>query len=215
MVRLLLPFAMFLGYAAAQAQAPEPHFQESGSAAVLAYSTFAHGYRHGYEEGYHAGNADANMGRQQRTKFSDLHGVKTGYSEQLGPRPVFDRGFKAGLKAGYNDGYPGQSFRAVESLRAINDSLEQFPLPADPRHVRFDDGFLAGYDSGLERGGHDQSSSALIDFHTIACAELQPVSQVGVNAEISYCDGYRRGFVLGHADGFVLRTEAARMEASK
>jgi len=215
MVRLLLPFALFLGCAAAQAQAPEPHLQESGSAAVLALSTFAHGYRHGYEEGYHAGNSDANMGRQLRTKFSDLRGVKTGYSSQLGPRSVFEKGFHAGLKAGYNDGYPGHSFRAVESLRAINDSLEQFPLTADPRHVRFDDGFLAGYDKGLERGGSDQSSTALMDFHTVTCAELQRVSQADAGAEGSYCDGYRRGFVLGHADGFVLRTETARMEASK
>ena len=95
----MVSLVLFAACAAAQAQAPEPHLQEAGSSVVLARSTFAHGYRHGYEEGYHIGNTDINMGRSLRTRFTELHAVKTGYSSALGPRKVFEQGFQAGLKA--------------------------------------------------------------------------------------------------------------------
>jgi flagellar biosynthesis/type III secretory pathway protein FliH len=211
MLRLLLSVALLASWGAALAQTPETHLEEAG-AAVLAHSTFAHGYRHGYEEGYHAGNTDINMGRPIRVKLSDLHDVKTGYSSQFGPRSVFDKGFHAGLKAGYNDGYLGRSFRAIDNLRAVAESL-QSSLPADPSHAVFDQGFLTGYNDGYEHGGSDNSSAAQLDFHYVSCAH--PDGQADVAAEGSYCEGYRRGFALGHADGFALRPGSTRMEASK
>ena len=213
MLRLLLSVAILYSWAAAQAQTPETHLEEAGSAAVLAHSTFAHGYRHGYEEGYHAGNTDINMGRAMRAKLSDLHDMKTGYSSQFGPHSVFEKGFQAGLKAGYSDGYLGRAFRAVENLRAVADSLEQASLPADPSHTVFDQGFLTGYNDGYERGGSDNSSAAQLDFHYVSCAH--PPQTADVAAEGSYCEGYRRGYALGHADGFALRPGSTRMEASK
>src|SRR5215467_10226034 len=124
MLRLFFSVAILAACAAAQEPAQEEHLHEAGSAVVLAHSTFAHGYRHGYDEGYHAGNIDINMGRPPRMKLSELRDVKVGYSSQFGPRSVFDKGFHAGLKAGYNDGYMGRTFRAVENLRAVADSLE-------------------------------------------------------------------------------------------
>ncbi len=213
MLRLLLSIAFLASWAAAQTQTTEAHLEETGSAAVLAHSTFAHGYRHGYEEGYHAGNTDINMGRAMCTRLSDLHEIKTGYSSKFGPRSVFEKGFQAGLKAGYNDGYLGRAFRAVENLRAVAESLEQAPLPADPGHTIFDQGFLTGYNDGYERGGSDNSSAAQLDFHYVNCEH--PAQTANVAAEGSYCEGYRRGYALGHADGFALRPASARMEASK
>lgn len=213
MLRLLFSVAMLAVCAGAQVPAPEQHLQEAGSAAVLAHSTFAHGYRHGYDEGYHAGNTDINMGRVLRVKLSDLHDVKVGYSSQFGSRSVFDKGFQAGLKAGYSDGYFGRTFRAVENLRAVADSLEQSASPADPSHIYFDQGFLTGYNDGYARGGSNNSSVAQIDFHFVSCAK--PAWQPDMATNGSYCEGYRRGFVLGHADGFALRPGSARLEASK
>jgi hypothetical protein len=153
------------------------------------------------------------MGRLMRAKLADLRDVKTRYSSKFGPRSVFDKGFQAGLKAGYSDGYLGRSFRAVENLRSVAGSLEQSPLPADPKHAVFDEGFLTGYGDGFERGGSDNSSAALIDFHYVSCAH--PTKQADAAAEGSYCEGYRRGFALGHDDGFALRPGSTRMEASK
>ena len=212
MLRLLFSVIIFAAFAAAQVPNQEEHLQEPGSASVLAHSTFAHGYRHGYDEGYHAGNIDINMGRPPRVKLSDLHDVKVGYSSAFGPRSTFEKGFHAGLKAGYSDGYTGRSFRAVENLRAVAESLEQSPSPADPSHTYFDQGFLTGYNDGLARGGNDDSAAAQIDFHYVSCAEPAQQPDLGHG---SYCDGYRRGFVLGHDDGFVLRPGNSRLEASK
>jgi len=214
MARCLLSVAVIALLAGPQALSQDVHLQETGSAVVLAHSTFAHGYRHGYEEGYHAGNTDINMGRAPRARMTDLHNLKIGYLAPFGPKKVFESGFHAGLKAGYTDGYHGRNFRAVDTLRALAAALDDSLPAADPRHEYFDDGFSAGYDNGLQRGGLD-NSAAQIDFRVVDCGQFHPAHQRDVAAEGSYCEGYRRGFALGHADGVVLRPEGAQLEASK
>lgn len=208
MARLLLALFLVAGVGVSQ----DLHLSESGSA-VLSHSAFAHGYRHGYEEGYHVGNADISLGSAQRHKIKDFRGLKLGYSPQFGPRSVFERGFVAGLKAGYGDGYSGRLFRAIDTLRSVSASLEDTRSATDRKFVHFDQGFLSGYSEGFDRGGADQSSNAQVDFHFVGCANFQ--KQQNPSAEDSYCEGYRRGFALGHADGFWLRPESGRLEASK
>jgi hypothetical protein len=210
----LLPTLLLAAGVAISAQGQDLHLRESGSAVMLSHSAFAHGYRHGYEEGYHAGNADISLGSAQRVKIKDFRGLKLGYSPQFGPRNVFEKGFQAGLKAGYRDGYSGRLFRAVDTLRAVSSSLEETQSPADLRYTYFDEGFFSGYNEGFDRGGSDQSSSAKVDFHFVGCATSRRAKQSDLS-EGSYCEGYRRGFALGHADGFFLRPEGGRLEASK
>jgi hypothetical protein len=210
MARLLLILFLAAGVAIT-GRSQDLHLSESGSAVVLSHSAFAHGYRHGYEEGYHVGNADVSLGSSQRHKIKDFHGLKLGYSSQFGPRHLFERGFAAGLKAGYGDGYSGRLFRAVDTLRSVSASLE-ITQPATG-FTHFDEGFLSGYNEGFDRGGSDQSSTAQVDFHFVGCANYQ--KQHNLSDENSYCEGYRRGFALGHADGFLLRPEGVRLEASK
>ena len=212
MARLLLTLFLAAGVAVA-ARSQDLHLSESGSAVVLSHSAFAHGYRHGYEEGYHAGNTDVSLGTSPRRKIKDFHGLKLGYSLQFGSRNVFEHGFMAGLKAGYSDGYSGRLFRAVDTLRAISASLQDTHSANDRRFTHFDDGFASGYNEGFDQGGSDQSSTAQVDFHFIGCADSQ--KQPSVPGEDSYCEGYRRGFALGHADGFLLRPDGGRLEASK
>jgi len=212
MARLLLILFLAAGVAIT-ARSQDFHLSESGSAVVLSHSAFAHGYRHGYEEGYHVGNADVSLGSAQRHKIKDFHGLKTGYSAQFGPRKVFERGFTAGLKAGYSDGYSGRIFRAVDTLRSVSASLEDTHSAADLSFAHFDEGFVSGYDEGFDRGGSDQSSTSQVDFHLVGCSNYQ--KQQDLSDKDSYCEGYRRGFALGHADGFLLRPEGARLEASK
>jgi hypothetical protein len=212
MARLLLTLFLAAGVVVT-ARSQDLHLSESGSAVVLSHSAFAHGYRHGYEEGYHVGNADVSLGSLQRHKVKEFRGLKLGYSPQFGPRNVFERGFVAGLKAGYGDGYSGRLFRAVDTLRSVSASLEDTRSATDPSFTHFDEGFLSGYNEGFDRGGSDQSSAAQVDFHFVGCANFQ--KQHNLPSEDSYCEGYRRGFALGHADGFLLRPEGGRLEASK
>jgi hypothetical protein len=212
MARLLLILFLAAGVAGT-ARSQDLHLSESGSAPVLSHSAFAHGYRHGYEEGYHVGNTDVSLGTSPRRKADDFHGLKLGYSAQFGPRKVFERGFKAGLKAGYGDGYSGRIFRAVDTLRSVSASLEDAHAGADPQFAHFDDGFVSGYDEGFDRGASDQSSTAQVDFHFVGCLDSE--KQHNLSGEESYCEGFRRGFALGHADGFLLRPEGGRLEASK
>lgn len=214
MARLLLTLFLAAGVAVT-ARSQDAHLSESGSSAVLSHSAFAHGYRHGYEQGYHLGNADVSLGSPQRRKIKDFRALKVGYSPQFGSRNVFERGFVAGLKAGYGDGYSGRLFRAVDMLRSVSASLEDTHSATDLRFSRFDEGFLSGYNEGFDRGGSDQSSTAQVDFHFVGCANFQTEKQRDLPSEASYCEGYRRGFAVGHADGFLLRPEGGRLEASK
>lgn len=212
MARLLLTLFLAAGVAVT-ARSQDLHLSESGSSAVLSHSAFAHGYRHGYEEGYHTGNTDASLGSSQRRRLKDFRGLKLGYFPQFGSRKVFERGFLAGLKVGYVDGYSGRLFRAVDTLRSVSDSLEDTHSAIDTRFIHFDDGFVSGYNEGFDRGGSDQSSSAQVDFHFVGCVNSR--QQNNLPREESYCEGYRRGFVLGRADGFLLRPDGGRLEASK
>ena len=214
MARFVLLLCLGIAFAVS-GRAQDLHLLEPGSAIVLAHSSFAHGYRHGYEEGYHIGNTDVSLGSAPRAKLREARGLKLGYSSQFGPRQVFEQGFQAGLKAGYSDGYSGRAFRAVDTLRYVAALLEESRLPADPKFAYFDQGFFSGYNEGFERGGSDHSSTAQVDFRFVDCSNFHPANQGDSPAQQSYCEGYRRGFALGHADGFVLRPDADRLEASK
>jgi flagellar biosynthesis/type III secretory pathway protein FliH len=197
--------------------AQETHLNEAGSRAILSRSAFVHGYRHGYEEGYHTGNIDINMGRRPRTQKMQFHGVKLklGYSPSFGPKQSFEEGFGAGLKAGYSDGYAGRTFRAVDSLRAVAAAMAESAAAEDPGNAYFDQGVALGYRDGFQQGDSGMPATVSMDFHLVACTQLDPDKEKDPPAQGSYCEGYRRGFVLGRADGFMSRTQPDFLEASK
>jgi hypothetical protein len=198
--------------------AQEVHLNEAGSGVILARSAFAHGYRHGYEEGYHQGNVDINMGRiprfQQKAQFHGLK-LKVGYSPSFGSKRSFEDGFDAGLKAGYIDGYAGQTFRAVDSLRVAAAAMASSAPPEDPRSVYFDLGLASGYREGWRQGGQSLLGSEPPDIHRVTCAPFHPEKEQDLPAESSYCEGYRRGYVLGQTDVVALRRDTGFLEASK
>jgi len=196
---IILLIAIVLDLALA---AQESHLVEPGSAPILTRSSFAHGYRHGYEAGYHQGNIDANMGRQPQTK--KLRVANTGYLPQFGPRQLFEEGFRLGLEAGYHDGYSGNDFRAVEAMRALATNVEPATAPADSPGD-FDHGVSSGYRDGFAHAQGSHNSTATLDYSTVGCDASRPDV---------FCDGYRRGFVLGRVDALTLRREYI-LEASK
>jgi len=210
----LLSIALVITSACAQTEVREMHLSESGSSVIFMRSAFAHGYRHGYEAGYHLGNIDINMGRPMRSKAAQFHDVQRGYEGEFGPRKSFDSGFQHGLKAGYLDGYVGHTFRAVEALRLLAASLSDTPPPADPRNIYFDEGFSSGYREGLNHGQKEGGLAEQIDLRCPGCGEFHPGREQDVAAQDSYCEGYRRGYTLGHSDGAVLRPEHGSLAAS-
>jgi hypothetical protein len=198
-VFLPLLFAVLFNNAVNLTAGRELHFSEVGSGVILTRSAFAHGYRHGYEEGYHLGNIDVNMGRQPHTRFSQLHDLSSHYSPAFGPKKSFDMGFQEGVRAGYSDGFAGRVFRGMENLRLTAVALDQNPAPGDPDNVYFDRGFSDGYDQGLENVRKEGSQTEKVEISTVTCTDGVPSLARG-----AFCDGYRRGFVMGHADGVVL-----------
>jgi flagellar biosynthesis/type III secretory pathway protein FliH len=213
----LFPILFFIAAitASAQTDSRDAHFRENGSSTIFTRSAFAHGYRHGYEEGYHLGNVDINMGRQPRTKANQFHGIARTYLPEFGPKKSFESGFQDGLRAGYADGYAGHTFRAVESFRQVSESLSQTPSPADSRNVYFDQGFSSGYGQGLEQGKKDTGPAQQADLRFVGCGDFHPSRQQDLPAQESYCEGFRRGYVLGHADAVVLRPEHGALAAKK
>src|SRR5215472_17769312 len=110
-----LLFLVLANSSAAQTAGRESHLSEAGSSAIFMRSAFAHGYRHGYEDGYHLGNIDINMGRPPRTKLSQFRDLTPRYAPEFGSRKSFEEGFREGLRAGYDDGFMGRMFRAVQN----------------------------------------------------------------------------------------------------
>lgn len=232
---LPLLFALLFNNADAQPSGQERHFSEAGSAVILMRSAFAHGYRHGYEEGYHLGNIDINMGRRPHTRLSQLHDLSSHYSAAFGPRKSFELGFQQGLRAGYMDGFAGRVFRGVENLRVIAVALDQNPPPADPSNIYFDRGVSAGYDQGLESVGKEGEQAEKVDISTVDCAQAHPLQRsqdskdrarlpkgprlasdsLDADTQGTFCDGYRRGFVLGHTDAVVLGPKLMVVAARK
>jgi hypothetical protein len=197
------------------AQVQEKHCQERGTGVMLTRSVFAHGYRHGYEAGYHEGNIDINMARRPRTQFRQFKGLPLGYEDSFGPKKSFAFGFALGLKAGYSDGYAGNTFRAVDGLRSASASLNDAANPVDLKNIFFDRGVTLGYQDGFARGQSEPNSTkSAVAINSVSCT-FHP-SKPGESAvEPSYCEGYRRGYVLGHADGIALAPEQGLLEASK
>lgn len=195
-----------------QAQSQETHLSEQGSGAIFSRSAFAHGYRHGYEEGYHLGNIDVNFGHLARTKKSQFHGLRLGYASQFGSKKSFEEGFQSGVLAGYGDGYAGRNFRAVDSMRTIATSLEGASAGQDRAGFSFDQGIASGYRDGLRQ---KDPSSPPPDFHNVGCVQSASEEQSELSGQGSYCEGYRRGFVLGHGDALVLTPGQIALEASK
>src|SRR5215510_3475624 len=198
-----------------QSNACETHLRETGAGKIFMRSSFAHGYRHGYEEGYHIGNIDVNINRPLRTRLSQFHGVSSHYSPEFGPRKSFETGFEEGLRAGYTDGFVGRTFRAIDNLRFIAIALDQTPLTTDPSNVYFDQGFSTGYDHGLDHAQRGGRAAANLNLRLIGCAQFHPGKDQDMAAQGSFCDGYRRGYVLGHEDGILLTPEAMQLASRK
>ena len=201
-----------------QAQSQETHLSEQGSGAIFSRSAFAHGYRHGYEEGYHLGNIDANFAHLARTKKSQFHGLRLGYSSAFGSKKSFEEGFQSGILAGYGDGYAGRNFRAVDSMRTIATSLEEEEAEASDGQAKagfFDQGVASGYRDGLRQKAPADPPRESLDFHSVGCAQRAAEEQSEPSGQGSYCEGYRRGFVLGHGDALVLTPGQIALEASK
>lgn len=188
----------------------ETHQSEPVTGVLFTRSTFAHGYRHGYEAGYHQGNIDINMARPSRTKFSELRGIPLGYQAGFGPRNSFLYGFQYGLMAGYNDGYAGREFRAVSTLRQVAAELDSTLPQLKVRSALFDKGLIFGYEDGF-----GQKPAKKLEKMPERPSDPRSCEKAQAGDTPDYCEGYRRGLLLGHKDAFAARGEHGLLEASK
>jgi hypothetical protein len=194
----------------------ESHQSEPVTGVLFMRSTFAHGYRHGYEAGYHQGNIDINMARPARAKFSELRGIALGYQSGFGPRNSFLYGFQYGLMAGYNDGYAGREFRAISTLRLAAAELDSPSPELKVRSSLFDKGLIFGYEDGFGQ----KPAKKLVKMPERpsgpgSCEKAQATEGPAAGETADYCEGYRRGLVLGQKDAFAARGEHGLLEASK
>ncbi len=194
----------------------ENHRNEPATGTLLTRSPFAHGYRHGYEEGYHQGNIDINMARPARKKFSEFRGVPLGYRSDFGPRNSFLYGFQFGLMAGYSAGYNGKEFRAVSNLRQAAMDLNPTATETQAPNLTFDKGVIFGYEDGF--GWKPAKTSGAGSGRLTrgeACQTSPKAQQLTATESPEYCEGYRRGLVLGRADASAAGAEHGLLEASK
>jgi flagellar biosynthesis/type III secretory pathway protein FliH len=194
----------------------ENHRNEPATGILLTRSTFAHGYRHGYEQGYHQGNIDINMARPARKKFSEFRGVPLGYQSDFGPRNSFLYGFQFGLMAGYSAGYSGKQFRAVSNLRQAAMDLNPTATETQAPDPIFDKGVIFGYEDGFGwKPAKTSGAGSGRPTRGEACQTSPKAQQQTATESQEYCEGYRRGLVLGRADASAAGAEHGLLEASK
>jgi len=155
-----------------------------------------------------------NMARRPRTQYKQFKGLPLWYERSFGSKKSFERGFALGLEAGYGDGYAGKTFRAVDSLRMVGGSLNAHPGRGDPGNIFFDRGVTLGYQDWIASSQSARNGTIVADMNPVKCS-FHPDSKKQAEAEPSYCDGYRRGFLLGKSDGLDLSPEQMLLEASK
>ena len=165
----------------------DPHLTLDSVRALFQRSVFAHGYEHGYEQGFHSADEDYQAGafnRDLRTLDEFRHPV--GYRHDFGDKGDFQRGYERGFVAGYTDGIHGREFRGIEEAKRVAAGLG-----ATAGDAGFDRGFAVGYTEAFGQG-----PAAMAEAGSAECPAVSTAAQ-----QADYCDGFRRGFLLGAADG--------------
>jgi hypothetical protein len=71
----------------------------------------------------------------------------------------------------------------------------------------------SGYSEGFQRGTSAPALAPPLDASIVICPKSRPPKIQDAAAESSYCEGYQRGFVLGHTDALVRGLDRPRLEA--
>jgi hypothetical protein len=108
----------------------------------------------------------------------------------FGSRQLFEEGYQAGFRSGYNDAIRGLEFRASERISGVATGLNAILSPS--RRSYFDEGVARGFKSS-------QSSEAPVDRVTAGYVE-QYCRKTASGLPLEYCSGFSRGYMLGIAD---------------
>lgn len=168
----------------------DPHFRSQTLGNLYANSAFAHGYRHGYEQGFHVGDLDIHMGRDARlaTKSKEYSQAGREYRLSFGNKQLFQQGYDAGFRGGYNDAISGAEFRASERWKTASAPFIEV-LPTT-RRAHFDEGVAAGYrTSQTENAPVSNMTAEYVERH---CREISHDLY-----SLEYCSGFGRGYMLG------------------
>ncbi len=141
-------------------------------------------------------------------------------------RSAFAHGYRHGYEAGYHQG--NIDINMARQARTRFSELRGLPLGYQndfgPRNS-----FLYGFQFGLMAGygdGYSGKEFRAVSNLRVAAAELNPtLPELKVRTSTfdrgnggetpDYCDGYRRGLILGRTDAFAARGEHGLLEASK
>lgn len=184
------------------------HLQGTPSGVLYQNSAFAHGYRHGYDQGFHLGDVGIHMGRTARvvSKFKQYQQGIREYSVMFGSRQLFQEGYQAGFRSGYNDAMSGLEFRASESISGVATGLNAISSPI--RRSYFDEGVACGFKSS-------QLSEAPVDRVTAAYVEQYCRKTASGLQPLEYCSGFSRGYMLGIADAPARTIKIAGTQTSR
>ena len=101
------------------------------------YSPWQYGYARGRDEGYREGEKDAR--RHERFSFYDEKSYRDcdrGYKGWMGPRPVYERGYRQGYQESYT-----RAFRSVAGWNGYDRGYgydRRYDPRYDPRNDRYD-----------------------------------------------------------------------------
>jgi hypothetical protein len=175
-------------------------------------SSSAGAYESGYRDGARAGDDDARDGRgYEYQRHRDYRAGDRGYDRTYGGRDDYARQYRAGVAAGYRDGYYSRGGRRSAPVY-------RSPVPGwgDPRYdqpgyrrpgngggVSDDIGYANGFEEGYKRGLDDGRDGDRYDprrhgrYRDADQGYRREYGSKGV-----YESSYRRGFERGYAQGY-------------
>ena len=192
----LICFALIA--AVCMAQTPDLHLTQDPAERLYTESPFAHGYLHGYEMGFHCGDLDLQLAHQPEDVKDDKHFKDdvNHFRHVYGNKSSFIRGYEAGFRMGYADGYKGTQFRAIKNLRALSKDLPEIDQNGSPI---LDSALMYGYDEGRKSGLGDGRAKADYRPDGSDCELALRFKQAPTTF---YCSAYSLGYRFGYSDGF-------------
>ena len=180
----------------------DQHANEDRARPLYRRSVFAHGYIHGYEDGFHEGDIDFQTGHNPRAikSVKEFRRADRGYRRTFGNRDQFRAAYRKGFATGYIDALAGREFRGVATARRAADGLRDKPDASSDS--AFDHGFRQGYEAGQAHGQLAVRDHISYNSAPSACTP-SPVSPPPPDQPQEFCDGYTRGYLMGHDDGYV------------
>lgn len=162
-----------------------------------------YGYQNGYSDGYQHGREDFHAQAGYDLGSRDYDDAMRGFEPYMGDHDNYQRGYREGYIAGYNDGFHGRNSRLMAFSAEPPYGNDRDDYRSQPRNGPQSVAFHVGYEDGLIAGGKDRRKGK--HFRPSKHERYEHAGH-GYNHNYGpkkqYKREYREGFLAGYQRGY-------------